>query len=113
MRLRAWPSYEMWFHVSAGRNQLGAMCVFLFYQGFLRATRRKAPIKIWLVLILLVNLYNIWTGNLVQPPAIEWSGAGAVFVHHMDWRASIMYGLCFLVIIHTAAIIWSSWKTGP
>ena len=57
-----------------------------------------------------MNLYNIWTGNLVQPPAIEWSGAGAVFVYHMDWRASIMYGLCFLVIIHTAAIIWSSRK---
>ena len=29
MRLRAWPSYELWF-------QLGAVCVFLLYQGFLR-----------------------------------------------------------------------------
>ena len=27
-----------------------------------------------------------------------------MFVYHMDWRASIMYGLCFLVITHTAAI---------
>ena len=109
MRLRAWPSYELWFHVSLAGISLVPCAFFCFIRDFC-GHKAKSSHKIWLVLILLVNLYNIWTGNLVQPPAIEWSGAGAVFVYHMDWRASIMYGLCFLVIIHTAAIIWSSRK---
>ena len=102
MRLRAWPSYELWFHLSLAGISLVPCAFFCFIRDFC-GHKAKSSHKIWLVLILLVNLYNIWTGNLVQPPAIEWNGASAVFVYHMDWRASIMYGLCFLVIIHTPA----------
>ena len=109
MRLRAWPSYELWFHLSLAGISLVPCAFFCFIRDFC-GHKAKSSHRMWLVLILLVNLYNIWTGNLVQPPAIEWNGASAVFVYHMDWRASIMYGLCFLVIIHTAAIIWSSRK---
>ena len=109
MRLRAWPSYELWFHLSLAGISLVPCAFFCFIRDFC-GHKAKGSHKMWLVLILLVNLYNIWTGSLVQPPAIEWNGASAVFVYHMDWRASIMYGLCFLVIIHTAAIIWSSRK---
>lgn len=109
MRLRAWPSYELWFHLSLAGISLVPCAFFCFIRDFC-GHKAKGSHKMWLVLILLVNLYNIWTGSLVQPPTIEWNGASAVFVYHMDWRASIMYGLCFLVIIHTAAIIWSSRK---
>ena len=109
MRLQAWPSYEMWFHVSLAGICLVPYTFFCFIRDFC-GHKEKATHRTWLVLMVMMNLYNMATGYLVKPPDISWSSAGDVFVYHMTWRASIMYGFCFLIIIHTAIIIWESRK---
>ena len=39
MRLTAWPSYQVWFHLSL----LGTLYVLLFYTGFLRPFAQIIP----------------------------------------------------------------------
>ena len=86
------------------------MRFFALSRDFCGHSAKGSP-RMWLVLILLVNLYNIWTGkHWSRAPAITGNRGKAVFLYHMTWRAGIMYGLCFLVIIHSAVIIWSSRK---
>lgn len=109
MRLMAWPSYQVWFHVSLAGICLVPYAFFCFIRDFCGHSA-KGSHRIWLVLIVLVNLYNMTTSNLLGAPAITGIGDKAFFVYHMTWRVTAMYGLCFLVIIHSAVIIFGSRK---
>ncbi len=109
MRLMAWPSYHMWFHVSLAGICLVPYAFFCFIRDFCGHSAKPSH-RIWLILIVLVNLYNMTTGNLLEAPAITGIGDKAFFVYHMTWRVTAMYGLCFLVIIHSAVIIFGSRK---
>lgn len=109
MRLQIWPSYVLWYYISLTGICLAPYAFFCFIRDFCGCRARPVH-RIWLVLIAAMNIYNMATGNLVPPPEIDWNRECAVFVYHMTWRAAIMYGLCFLVLIHTAAAVWNSRK---
>lgn len=109
MRLMAWPSYYLWFHLSLAGICLVPWAFLCFIRDFCGLHPRTSH-RVWLVLILMANGYNMATGNLITAPDITWIGDKAFFVYHMTWRVIALYGVCFLVIIHTAVIIWSCRK---
>ena len=109
MRLMSWPAYEVWFHVSLLGICLVPYAFFCFIRDFCGHTAKPAH-RIWLALILLVNAYNMATGNILKAPTITGIGDQAFFIYHMTWRVTAMYGLCFLVIIHSALMIWGCRK---
>ena len=89
MRLMAWPSYQVWFHVSLAGICLVPYAFFCFIRDFCGHSS-KGSHRIWLVLIVLVNLYNMATSNLLGAPAITGIGDKAFFVYHMTWRVTAM-----------------------
>lgn len=109
MRLMAWPSYHLWFHLSLAGICLVPYAFLCFIRDFCGLHPRPSH-RVWLALILLANGYNMATRNLISAPDITWIGDKAFFVYHMTWRVIALYGVCFLVIIHTAVIIWSCRK---
>ena len=74
MRLRAWPSYELWFHLSLAGISLVPCAFFCFIRDFC-GHKAKSSHRMWLVLILLVNLYK-YMDRKPGPAAcyrVEWS----------------------------------------
>ena len=109
MRLTAWPSYQVWFHLSLLGIALVPYTFFCFIRDFCGHSPRSSH-RMWLFLILAVNIYNMATRHLLEAPEITWIGSNAFFVYHMTWRVVAIYGICFLVVIHSAVIIWSCRK---
>lgn len=105
MRLRAGPSYQLWFHLSLAGICLVPYAFLCFIRDFCGHPSRSSH-RIWLLLILLANGYNMATGNLITAPEITVVGDKACFIYHMTWHVTALYGICFLVIIHAAVIIW-------
>ena len=73
MRLMAWPSYQVWFHVSLAGICLVPYAFFCFIRDFCGHSA-KGSHRIWLVLIVLVNLYNMATSNLLGGAPLRKSG---------------------------------------
>ncbi|MFT4004769.1 MAG: diguanylate cyclase [Lacrimispora sp.] len=105
MRLMAWPSYQVWFHLSLLGIALVPYAFFCFIRDFCGYTSKKYH-RVWLFLILAVNIYNMATRQLLAAPEIIQADGNVSFVYHMTWRVIAIYGLCFLVVIHSMVIIW-------
>ncbi|MGN0373168.1 MAG: HD domain-containing phosphohydrolase [Enterocloster sp.] len=109
MRLAAWPSYHLWYHISLAGIGLVPYAFFCFIRDFCGQPVRGFH-KIWFALIAAVLIYNCMTEQILAAPAIVGSGENMAFVYHMTWHVGILYGLCFLVILHSAFIIWRTRK---
>ena len=110
MRLRAWPDYEFWYHVSLAGIGLVPCAFFCFIRDFCGQPIRESH-KLWGILVTIVLIYNVMTGKILHAPEIVEKGEEVAFVYHMTWQVVILYGLCLLAILHAALMIWRSRKT--
>lgn len=109
MRLEAWPSYTLWYHVSLAGIWLVPYAYFCFIRDFC-GVPAKSSHRVWLALFLFGILINWKTGWLLAAPEIVEVNGTVRFVYHMGWQVCIMYGICLLNLIHTALLLVRSRK---
>lgn len=112
MRARAWPSYELWYHVSV----IGIWILPCTYLRFIRdftGEPRKVIDTVCTILLVIGSVINLFTDFFLAAPEIVTSGEGVRFVYHMEWPVVIMYGLCAVAVVRMFQLIWTVHKNNP
>ena len=109
MRLEAWPTYRLWYHISLAGIWLVPYAYFCFIRDFCGIPNKPVH-RAWLALSLLGILINFKTEWLLAAPQIVRSNGAARFIYNMKWPVGLMYGLCLLIVLHTIIIVISSRK---
>lgn len=100
MRMQLWPGIKFWYDVSILGLTLLPYAFLNFVSEF--AELKYAPVKrLWLFLIILVNLLNIYSGSFLKAPdAVINTEGDTVFVYHYTPAVTVLFVLCFAIIIN-------------
>lgn len=109
MRMEAWPSYRLWYHISLAGIWLVPYAYFSFIRDFC-GIPDKPWHRVWLVLSILGIVVNFKTEWLLAAPQIVRSNGVARFIYNMKWPVGLMYGLCLLIVLHTVFLVIGSRK---
>ncbi|HWQ77631.1 MAG TPA: HD domain-containing phosphohydrolase [Anaerovoracaceae bacterium] len=104
MRMLLWPSVEFWYDISIAGLTLLPFAFFNFVQEFVGSKDSLAK-KIWLLLVVAVNVINISTGALLAPPVLRTSGRELGFVYDPTWAVGILFGVCVAIVIHMLYVL--------
>lgn len=106
MRAQLWPSTKFWYDLSL-------FGLIVFPAGMLnficRLTDRKTSVfRAFSILVLVVaNLINMWTGFFLAAPEPVISAAGeTTFVYHPTWAVSILFFLCGIVTLQVVFVLF-------
>jgi diguanylate cyclase (GGDEF)-like protein/putative nucleotidyltransferase with HDIG domain len=99
MRRQLPPSVDFWYNVSIlGLTMLpysfiNFVCEFAEYRNvFVK--------KIWLVILIAVNIINVLTGFFLAPPEPIKQNGETVFVYHYTWPVAILFAIFVLVFLN-------------
>lgn len=111
MRMQFWPSEKLWYDVSIFGLLMMAYALFYFGQEFVGAQKTRLG-RIWLILLLGLNIINIATGFFLAAPEMVVMSEGAVkFVYHTTWTVVFLFVVCGVVLLHMAILFCRSYKT--
>ena len=100
MRIQLWPSVKFWYDVSLLGLTLLPYGFFCFLSEFI-GTKGRIWNKLWLIILILVNVINIVTGSLLAAPEVVVGADGkAAFIYHITWGVSILFGVTGAVLVH-------------
>lgn len=110
MRQFFWPSEKFWYDVSICGLLLLSYALLRFVREF---AEEPAPLleKLWLILILVVNVVNIKTGAFLKAPEqVVHAGGEIAFVYDITWGVGVLVALLTLILIHTFCILYRMFR---
>lgn len=106
MRMQLWPSIKFWYNVSIlGLTLLPySFLNFVYEFAGLKSIMAK---RLWLVLVITVNLINIFTGFFLKAPeALSSVNGETVFVYHYSWAVVILFAVCVAIVLNMLYILF-------
>ncbi|MPM03806.1 hypothetical protein SDC9_50073 [bioreactor metagenome] len=104
MRRLYWPSPQLWYHVSICGLILLAYAFFIFVRDFSSTKPRKLDL-LWLVLLSVVAVANIFTGWFLAAPEIIMEQGEPVFVYNTSYGFLALAAILLVVISRMVIII--------
>jgi len=109
MRAQFWPGVKVWYDVSILGLTLCPAVSLLFAVDFANIEIGIWR-KIWLILAVVANVFNIVTGSLLAPPEVVIAADGSIsFLYETTWKVIFLYGVTFSASVH---MFWLLWKYG-
>lgn len=110
MRLQLWPSISFWYDVSIiGLTMLPYSLINFVYE--FAGSKRVLVKRLWLFLIITLNVINIFTGFFLRAPeALRSADGETVFVYHYTWSVFILFAVCIAVFLNILYILFKYTK---
>ncbi|MBQ3568682.1 MAG: hypothetical protein IJA25_07105, partial [Anaerotignum sp.] len=109
MRARIAPGIKFWYDISVLGLTLCPYVSLLFAVDFANIEIGIWR-KIWLILAVAANAFNILTGSLLAAPEVVTAANGSVsFIYETTWKVIFLYGVTFGASVH---MFWLLWKYG-
>ena len=109
MRAQIAPGIKFWYDISVLGLTLCPYVSLLFAVDFANICIGIWR-KIWIILAVAANAFNILTGALLAPPEAVVGANGAVsFIYETTWRVIFLYGVTFGASVH---MFWLLWRNG-
>ena len=109
MRAQFWPGVKFWYDVSVLGLTLCHYVSFLFAVDF-GGIRVGISRRVWLILAVIANAFNILTNSLLAAPEVVTMADGSVSViYETTWKVIFLYGVTFGASVH---MFWLIWKAG-
>lgn len=111
MRIQLWPSIKCWYDISI----LGLTLLPYSFLNFIcefANLKNVAPRKLWLMILLIINGINIFTGFFLKAPNVITSTNGeTTFVYHITWAVVILFAICTAIIVNMLYILFKYSET--
>lgn len=104
MRMQLMPSVDFWYNVSI----LGLTLLpysFLSFVCEFADLKRVLVKRIWLTLIITVNVINIFTGFFLDAPEPVQVNGEIVFLYSYSWPVAILFGVCAAIVINMLYVL--------
>ena len=109
MRAQFFPSVKFWYDVSILGLTLCPYVSLLFAVDFANI-HIGIWRKVWLILAVAANAFNIVTSSLLAPPeAVVLANGSVSFLYETTWKVIFLYGVTFGASVH---MFWLLWKHG-
>ena len=109
MRAQFFPAVKVWYDVSILGLTLCPYVSLLFAVDFANIEIGIWR-RIWLILAVAANAFNIVTGSLLAPPEVVMAADGSIsFLYETTWKVIFLYGVTFGASVH---MFWLLWKHG-
>ena len=109
MRAQFFPGVKVWYDVSVLGLTLCPYVSLLFAVDFANIEIGIWR-RIWLILAVAANAFNIVTGSLLAPPEVVMAADGSIsFLYETTWKVIFLYGVTFGASVH---MFWLLWKHG-
>ena len=109
MRAQSFPGVKVWYDVSILGLTLCPYVSLLFAVDFANIEIGIWR-RIWLILAVAANAFNIVTGSLLAPPEVVMAADGSIsFLYETTWKVIFLYGVTFGASVH---MFWLLWKHG-
>lgn len=109
MRAQIWPGVKFWYDVSVFGLTVCPYVSLLFAVDFANIEIGIWR-KIWLILAIGANVFNMITGSLLAPPEVVTAANGSVtFLYETTWKVIFLYGVTFGASVH---MFWLLWRHG-
>jgi len=106
MRMQLWPSIKVWYDVSL----LGLTLLPYAFLGFVCDFADLNNVfvkKLWLPIVIVVNIINIFTGFFLKAPeAISSPNTETIFVYQYSWPVIILFALCIVIVINMLFVLF-------
>ncbi len=104
MRMQLWPSLKFWYDVSI----LGLTLLpfsFLYFVGKFADIKNKLSERIWLLVVIGINISNILFGFFQKAPTVNLINGEAVFVYEYNWTAYVLFAVCVAIALNMLPIL--------
>lgn len=109
MRAQFFPGVKFWYDVSILGLTLCPYVSLLFAVDFANI-HIGIWRKVWLILAVAANAFNIVTSSLLAPPeAVVLANGSVSFLYETTWKVIFLYGVTFGASVH---MFWLLWKHG-
>ena len=106
MRAMIWPGIKFWYDISILGLTLCPYVSLLFAVDFANI-RIGIWRRIWLILAVAANVFNIATGSLLAAPEAVISADGSLaFLYETTWKVIFLYGVTFGASVHMFFLLW-------
>jgi diguanylate cyclase (GGDEF)-like protein len=110
MRMQMWPSIKFWYDISILGFTLMTVSFFIFVFEFV-GDKNHIFKKIYMVVIILVNIINISTGFfLAAPQAVTALNGKVSFIYNISWPIFILFFICGVIALHVLYLLWKYGK---
>ncbi|WP_458406888.1 diguanylate cyclase domain-containing protein [Anaerotignum sp.] len=110
MRAQFFPGVKFWYDVSILGLTLCPYVSLLFAVDF-AGIEIGIWRKIWLILAVAANAFNIITGSLLAAPEVVTAANGTVsFIYETTWKVIFLYGVTFGASVHMFFLLWKHGK---
>ena len=110
MRALAWPGIKFWYDISILGLTLYPYLSLLFAADFANIHIGVWK-KVWLILAVSANVFNIVTGSLLAAPEAVISADGSLsFLYETTWKVVFLYGVTFGASVHMFILLWKHGK---
>lgn len=110
MRAQIAPGIKLWYDVSILGLTLCPYVSLLFAVDFANIDIGIWR-KIWLILAVAANAFNILTGALLAAPEAVLAADGSVtYLYETTWRVIFLYGVTFGASVHMFFLLWKHGK---
>ncbi len=100
MRMQLWPSWNFWYNISILGLTLLPYSILSFVSEF-AGVKNKLANKVWLLIVLIINIVNISTGFFLKAPEVKTTNLGkTVFIYHYTWAVAVLFTVCFAIILN-------------
>jgi diguanylate cyclase (GGDEF)-like protein/putative nucleotidyltransferase with HDIG domain len=94
MRRLFWPSLKFWYDASILGLTLLPYSFISFVSEFANL-KRVWMNRLWLLLVIVINAVNIFTGFfLAAPEAVASANGKTVFIYHYSWPVVLLFAVC-------------------
>jgi len=104
MRMLYWPSINFWYNISILGLTLLPYAFFNFVYEFVGA-RDVLFKRLWLLLVVIVNIINSITGAFLPSPEMVKTGNEVSFVYHPNWTVLFMFLVCAVIVAHMIILL--------
>ena len=109
MRAQLWPGVKFWYDISVLGLTLCPYVSLLFAVDFANI-HIGIWRRIWFILAVVANAFNILTGSLLAAPEVVVAANGSVaFIYETTWKVIFLYGVTFGASVH---MFWLLWRHG-
>ena len=110
MRAQLFHNVKVWYDISILGLTLCPYASLLFAVDFANIEIGIWR-RIWLVLAVAANAFNIVTGSLLAPPEAVLTANGSVaFLYETTWKVIFLYGVTFGASVHMFFLLWKHGK---
>lgn len=106
MREQVWPSLQFWYNLSILGLTLLPYAFLNFVSEFAELNNSFMK-QIWLLIIAVLNIVNIFTGFfLAAPTPVPAANGEVTFVYHYALPVAIVYIVCSCIVLHMLFILF-------